>query len=65
MTAYGAGNDAMPGLALLQLERGEVDEARRSLGRALAATTGTGALQDRTTQAPTAPSAGRDHARGR
>ena len=36
--AYEHGHDAQPGLALLQLERGEVDDARRSLGRALAKT---------------------------
>ena len=53
--AYEHGHDAMPGLALLQLERGEVDEARRSLGRALAAASGTGALQDRTTRARLLP----------
>jgi class 3 adenylate cyclase len=52
--AYEHGNDAMPGLALLQLERGEVEEARRSLGRALAAT-GTGVLTDRTTRARLLP----------
>jgi class 3 adenylate cyclase len=48
--AYVNGNDAQPGLALLQLERGEIDEARRSLGRSLAAATGTGALSDRSTR---------------
>jgi class 3 adenylate cyclase len=36
--AYEFGHDAQPGLALLQLERGNVEEARRSLGRALALT---------------------------
>jgi class 3 adenylate cyclase len=36
--AYEHGHDAQPGLALLQLERGEIEEARRSLGRALAGT---------------------------
>src|SRR6185436_37919 len=53
--AYEHGNDAMPGLALLQLERGEVDEARRSLGRALATAAGTGALSDRVTRARLLP----------
>ena len=53
--AYENGNDAMPGMALLQLERGEVAEARRSLGRALATATGTGALSDRTTRARLLP----------
>lgn len=53
--AYEHGNDPQPGLALLQLERGEVDEARRSLGRALATATGTGALSDRTTRARLLP----------
>jgi class 3 adenylate cyclase len=37
-TAYEYGHDAQPGLAVLQLARGEVDDAKRSLGRALAAT---------------------------
>jgi class 3 adenylate cyclase len=53
--AYELGNDAMPGLALLQLERGELDEARRSLGRALATASGTGKLADRTTRAKLLP----------
>jgi len=53
--AYEHGNDAQPGLALLQLERGEVDEARRSLGRALATAAGTGALSDRVTRARLLP----------
>ncbi len=34
--AYEFGHDAQPGLALLQLARGEVDDARRSIERALA-----------------------------
>ena len=53
--AYENGNDAMPGLALLQLERGEVEEARRSLARALTTATGSGALADRTTRARLLP----------
>jgi class 3 adenylate cyclase len=52
--AYEHGNEAQPGLALLQLELGEVEEARRSLGRALAAT-GTGLRKDRTTRARLLP----------
>ena len=38
--AYELGHEAQPGLALLQLARGEVDEASRSVGRALAAAAG-------------------------
>jgi len=53
--AYEHGNDAQPGLALLQLERGEVEEAKRSLGRALATSIGTGALSDRTMRARLLP----------
>jgi len=53
--AYELGNDAQPGLALLQLERGEVDDARRSLGRALTTATGTGKLADRATRARLLP----------
>jgi class 3 adenylate cyclase len=36
--AYEYGHDGQPGLALLNLARGEVEEAARSIGRALAAT---------------------------
>ena len=36
--AYELGDDGMPGIALLQLARGEVDDAWRSVERALAAT---------------------------
>ena len=53
--AYEHGNDAQPGLALLQLERGEIEDARRSLGRALAAANGIGALSDRTMRARLLP----------
>jgi class 3 adenylate cyclase len=53
--AYEYGSDGMPGLALLQLERGEVDAARKALARALAATIGTGALSDKTTRARLLP----------
>ncbi|HEU4673604.1 MAG TPA: adenylate/guanylate cyclase domain-containing protein, partial [Candidatus Limnocylindrales bacterium] len=45
--AYEYGHDAQPGLALLQLARGEVAEAGRSIGRALEATSVTGNLADR------------------
>lgn len=54
-TAYEYGHDAQPGLANLQLARGEVEDARRSLGRALAATeSGRGAM-DRATRARLLP----------
>jgi class 3 adenylate cyclase len=48
--AYEYGHDAQPGLALLQLARGEVDDARRSIDRALATAAGTGGAADRTTR---------------
>jgi class 3 adenylate cyclase len=48
--AYEYGHDAQPGLALLQLARGEADDARRSIDRALAMAAGTGAAADRTTR---------------
>ena len=53
--AYEYGHDAQPGLALLQLARGEVDDARRSLGRALAATSGGGGPTDMATRARLLP----------
>lgn len=40
--AYEFGHDAQPGLARLQLARGEVEDARRSIARTLAATQATG-----------------------
>ncbi len=46
--AYEFGHDAQPGLALLQLARGEVADARRSIDRALATAAGTGGVADRT-----------------
>lgn len=52
--AYEFGHDAQPGLALVHLARGEIDEAARSIGRAVAATTGTG-VDDRTTRARLLP----------
>lgn len=48
--AYEHGHDAQPGLALLQLARGEVDDARRSIARALATAAGSGGLADRATR---------------
>jgi class 3 adenylate cyclase len=48
--AYEFGHDAQPGLALLQLARGEVDEASRSIGRVLQATAGTGGVADQATR---------------
>ena len=53
--AYEYGHDAQPGLALLQLARGEVADARRSLDRALVAAAGTGGVADRTTRARLLP----------
>jgi class 3 adenylate cyclase len=41
-SAYELGHDAQPGLALLQLARGEVADAGRSIDRALAAAAGVG-----------------------
>jgi class 3 adenylate cyclase len=48
--AYEYGHDAQPGLALLQLARGETDDARRSIDRALTAAAGTGGVADRATR---------------
>ncbi len=48
--AYEYGHDAMPGLALLQLARGEVADARRSIDRALATAAGTDGVADRATR---------------
>jgi class 3 adenylate cyclase len=45
--AYERGHPAQPGLALLQLARGQVDEAGRSIARALAAAAGSGGPADR------------------
>jgi class 3 adenylate cyclase len=53
--AYEFGHDAQPGLALLQLGRGEIDEAARSIGRALSAAAGTEGVADRTTRARLLP----------
>jgi len=48
--AYEYGHDAQPGLALLQLARGEIADARRSIDRALATAAGTGGVADRATR---------------
>ena len=48
--AYEFGHDAMPGLALLHLARGEVGDAQRAIERALVAASGTGAYSDRATR---------------
>jgi class 3 adenylate cyclase len=48
--AYEYGHDAQPGLARLQLARGETDDARRSIDRALATAAGTGGAGDRATR---------------
>jgi class 3 adenylate cyclase len=53
--AYEYGHDAQPGLALLQLARGEIDDARRSINRALATAAGAGNAADRTTRARLLP----------
>ncbi len=53
--AYERGHDSQPGLALLQLARGEIDEAVRSIGRALAATAGSDGVKDRSTRARLLP----------
>lgn len=53
--AYELGHDGQPGMALLQLARGELDEAARSIGRALAVAAGEGGLADRATRAKLLP----------
>jgi class 3 adenylate cyclase len=53
--AYEYGHDAQPGLALLQLARGEVADARRSLDRVLVAAAGTDGVADRTARARLLP----------
>jgi class 3 adenylate cyclase len=45
--AYEHGHDAQPGMALLQLARGEVDEAARSIARSLAMTASTDGAANR------------------
>ncbi len=53
--AYAYGHDAQPGLALLELARGEIDEAGRSIGRALAAAAGVDGPADRAARASLLP----------
>jgi class 3 adenylate cyclase len=48
--AYEYGHDAQPGMALVQLARGELDEAARTIGRGLAATAGVDGPADRATR---------------
>ncbi len=45
--AYEYGHDPEPGLSQLQLARGQLDDAQRSIARALATASGTGAISDR------------------
>ena len=49
--AYEHGHDAQPGLALLQLAQGDLDEAARSIDRALASSDGGGAQADQARRA--------------
>lgn len=53
--AYEYGHDGQPGLALLELERGELDEAERSISRALAERAGPGSTPDRPGRAEMLP----------
>ena len=53
--AYEYGHDAQPGMAILQLARGEVDEAGRSIARALTTAAGSGGPADRATRARLLP----------
>ena len=53
--AYEFGHDAQPGLSVLQLQRGEIDEAKRSLGRALSMTEVGDGPMDRATRARLLP----------
>jgi class 3 adenylate cyclase len=55
--AYEYGHDAQPGLARLQLARGEVDDAKKSIDRVLAAAAGTGGAADRATRGRLLPAA--------
>jgi class 3 adenylate cyclase len=48
--AYEYGHDSQPGLAMLQLARGEIDDAARSIGRALAAASSDRGDADRVTR---------------
>ncbi len=53
--AYEFGHDAQPGLSMLHLARGEVDEAAKSIGRALGVAAGSGGPADRATRARLLP----------
>ena len=53
--AYELGHSGQPGMALLQLARGEIDEATRSIGHALTTAGGEGGLADRATRARLLP----------
>jgi class 3 adenylate cyclase len=53
--AYEYGNDAQPGISVLQLARGEVEEAGRSIARALDAAAGADGTADRATRARLLP----------
>ena len=53
--AYEYGNEAQPGMALVHLARGEIDEAARSIGRSIAATVEADGPGDRTTRARLLP----------
>jgi class 3 adenylate cyclase len=53
--AYEYGHEAQPGRALLHLARGEVDEAARSIRRALTATAGSDGTLDRAARAKLLP----------
>jgi class 3 adenylate cyclase len=53
--AYEYGDGAQPGLARLQLARGEISEARQSIARALAVTTGDDGVPDRATRGSLLP----------
>ena len=53
--AYEYGHDAQPGMALLELARGDIAEATRSIERAVAATAGSEGSVDRATRARLLP----------
>ena len=53
--AYEYGYEVQPGMALLELARGNVDEAARSIGRALAAMAGGGGVAHRAARARLLP----------
>ncbi len=53
--AYELGHKAQPGMALLQLARGEIADARRSIDRALTRAAGTDGVADRTARARLLP----------